>query len=389
MYVVPKLRKSFYLALAIVLTFTPSHTASAATSKSLSFQAEIWVDNWFELYVNGKKIAQDSVPITTERSFNSAKVKFTATYPFTVGVIARDYTENASGLEYIGKSNQQIGDGGFVLQIKELAKNTVIGVTDKSWKTMVINKAPLNPECVTSSKPLTDCKSQQIATPSSWAQKTFSDKPWINATEYSKDEVGVKDGYFDISWSPLAQLIWSGDLKLDNYLLLRKTFSAPATSVAKSLTVASSDISSAGIFNKDVTCDGAGRSPQISWNSPPAQTKSFLITMHSEPGPPRPGETESGNHGYFIAFNIPPTVSDIPAGSQTIGTLGQNFLGKKIGYTPPCSQGPGAKKYTITVYALSSSLSLTPQEATLAKVLDSISGKVLASTTVDGQYTRS
>lgn len=383
------MKKSLFLALAIILTFTSSHMASAATSKSLSFQAEIWVDNWFELYVNGKKIAQDSVPITTERSFNSAKVKFTATYPFTVGIIARDYTENASGLEYIGKSNQQIGDGGFVLQIRELAKNTVIGVTDKTWRALVINKAPLNPDCVSSSKPLTDCKFQQIATPSSWALKTYNDKQWINASEYSKDEVGVKDGYFDISWSPLARLIWSGDLKLDNYLLLRKTFSAPALSVAKSLTVASSDISSAGILGKDVTCDGAGRSPQISWSSAPVQTKSFLITMHSEPGPPRPGETESGNHGYFIAFNIPPTVSSIPAGSQSIGTLGQNFLGKKIGYTPPCSQGPGAKRYTITVYALSGSLSLTPQEATLTKVLDSISGMVLAQAIVDGQYTRS
>lgn len=383
------MKKFSLLTLAIILTLAPSYTSLAATSKLISFQAEIWVDNWFELYVNGKKIAQDSVPITTERSFNSAKVKFTATYPFTVGIIARDYTENASGLEYIGKSNQQIGDGGFVLQIRELAKNTVIGVTDKKWRTLVINKAPLNPECVTSSKPLTDCKSQQIATPSSWAQKTYNDKQWLNATEYSKDEVGVKDGYFDISWSPLARLIWSGDLKLDNYLLIRKTFSAPLSSVSKSLTVASSDLSSAGFFNKDVTCDGAGRSPQISWSSAPAQTKSFLITMHSEPGPPRPGETESGNHGYFIAFNIPPTISNIPAGSQSIGTLGQNFLGKKLGYTPPCSQGPGAKKYTITVFALSASLSLAPQEATLAKVLDSISGMVLAQAIVDGQYTRS
>lgn len=377
------------LTLAIILTIAPTYTSSAAISKLISFQAEIWVDNWFELYVNGKKIAQDSVSITTERSFNSAKVKFTATYPFTVGIIARDYTENASGLEYIGKSNQQIGDGGFVLQIRDVAKNTVIGVTDKTWRTLVINKAPLNPECVTSSKPLTDCKSQQIVTPSSWVQKTYNDKQWLNATEYSKDEVGVKDGYFDIGWSPLARLIWSGDLKLDNYLLLRKTFSAPSSSASKSLRVASSDISAAGFFNKDVTCDGAGRSPQISWSSAPAQTKSFLITMHSEPGPPRPGETESGNHGYFIALNIPPTVSNIPAGSQSIGTLGQNFLGKKLGYTPPCSQGPGAKKYTITVYALSASLSLSPQEATLAKVLDSISGMVLAQAKVDGQYTRS
>lgn len=386
---VPNLRKLLSIVLAIVFIFSYSPTASAATSKTLSFQAEIWVDNWFELYLNGKKIAQDSVPITTERSFNSAKVKFTATYPFTIGIIARDYTENASGLEYIGKANQQIGDGGFVLQIRELAKNTVIGVTDRSWKTLVINKAPLNPECVSSSKPLVDCKSQQIATPTSWAQKTFNDKQWINATEYSQDEVGVKDGYFDISWSPLAELIWSNDLKIDNYLLLRKTFTASTATVSKSLTITSTDISTTGILNKDVTCDGAGRSPQISWTNAPAQTKSLVITMHSEPGPLRPGETESGDHGYFIAFNIPPTVSSIPAGSQAVGTLGQNFQGKKLGYTPPCSQGPGAKKYTITVYALSSALTISSQEATLAKILDAISGKTLATTSVDGQYTRS
>ena len=80
--------------------------ASAATSKAINFQAEIWVDNWFSLYINGKQVGQDSVPITTEKSFNSEKIKFTATYPFTVGLMVKDFTENASGLEYIGKPNQ-------------------------------------------------------------------------------------------------------------------------------------------------------------------------------------------------------------------------------------------------------------------------------------------
>jgi len=111
--------------------------------------------------------------------------------------------------------------------------------------------------------------------------------------------------------------------------------------------------------------------------------------MHSEPGPPRPGETDTGSLGYLVIFNVPASVTTIPGGSKAIGTLGQNFQGKTLGYTPPCSQGPGAKKYTITLYALSSTISLAAQEATLAKLQEVLSGKVISTTSIDGLYTRS
>ena len=62
-----------------MFSFIQSSTSQAVTSKSVSFQAEVWADNWFELYINGKKVGQDSAPITTERSFNSEKIKFSAT----------------------------------------------------------------------------------------------------------------------------------------------------------------------------------------------------------------------------------------------------------------------------------------------------------------------
>jgi len=378
------------LTCLLLTLLLPAPVADAATVKATSFQAEVWADNWFELYINGKKVGQDSVPITTEKSFNSEKIKFTATYPFTVAVLAKDFAENASGLEYIGKSNQQIGDGGIVLQIRDLTKNAIVAATDRSWKSLVINKSPLNPECVTSSAPLTDCKWQQSAAPTSWTSKTFNDKNWISATEFTKEAVGVKEGYFNISWSSSAQLIWSSDLKLDNQVLLRKIITTPTTSTAsKNLIVASSDIDATGNFSKEITCDGAGRSPQISWSGTPSATKSIAITMHTEPGPPRPGETDTGNHGYLVIFNIPASVTSIPGGSKAIGTLGQNFQGKTLGYTPPCSQGPGAKKYTITLYALSSTISLAAQEATLAKLQEVLSGKVISTTSIDGLYTRS
>ena len=187
------------LTCLLLTLLLPAPAADAATAKTMSFQAEVWADNWFELYINGKKVGQDSVPITTEKSFNSEKIKFTATYPFTVAVLAKDFTENSSGLKYNGKSNQQIGDGGIVLQIRDLTKNTIVAATDRSWKSLVINKAPLNPECVTSSAPLTDCTWQQSVAPTSWTSKTFNDKKWISATEFTKEAVGVKEGYFNIS----------------------------------------------------------------------------------------------------------------------------------------------------------------------------------------------
>ena len=63
----------FTLVLTIPLLPLPDVT-HAAVSKSISFQAEVWADNWFSLYANGKKVGEDSVPITTEKSFNSEKI---------------------------------------------------------------------------------------------------------------------------------------------------------------------------------------------------------------------------------------------------------------------------------------------------------------------------
>ena len=111
--------------------------------------------------------------------------------------------------------------------------------------------------------------------------------------------------------------------------------------------------------------------------------------MDTTPGPLRPGEVDIGKHFYLTVFNIPKTATSISAGATNVGTLGQNFQGKTFGYTPPCSQGPGAKKYSIFLYALSSKLTLTPQEATEANLLNAMTGKVISSAQLDVFYSRS
>jgi phosphatidylethanolamine-binding protein (PEBP) family uncharacterized protein len=390
------IKKLLIFFLVFPLTIFTTASSNAATPKSSTFQAEVWVDNWFALYINGKKVGEDSVPITTTKSFNSEKIKFTASYPFTVGIIAKDYTENSSGLEYIGKQNQQIGDAGVVLQIRDLASGKIVSTTDKSWKTLLVNKAPLNAECVTSKNPIQDCKFANTAIPAKWATNTFKDSKWENAIEFTEKEVGVKDGYFDIDWSSSSKLIWTSDLKLDNSILVRKTVVSPAivkiTSIKETdskLMISSADVSLSGELNKANTCDGAGISPALDWSGAPKSTKTYAITMDTVPGPLRPGETEVLKHSYFTVFNIPATATSISSGAKNVGTIGRNFKDNQPGYSPPCSQGPGAKIYTITVYALSSELTLAAQDATEDVLTKVMTGKVLASGLISATYSRS
>ena len=312
--------------------------------------------------------------------------------------MAKDFVENASGLEYIGKSNQQIGDGGVILQIRDLTTNQVVAYTDSTWKSFVVFKAPLNPECVNSKAPLTDCKSQTIKNSTTWYSSNFKDSSWLNAKEFSKEAVGVKDGFFNIDWASAAKLIWGSDLKLDNTILFRKVISAPkaattttssATAVESPLTLASPNFANGGKLSIDNTCDGKSISPALSWSGGSSKIVSYVIIMDTVPGPLRPGEVDTGNHFYLTVFNIPAVLKSLPAGATNVGILGQNFQGKQVGYTPPCSQGPGLKSYNIYLFGLSEILSIKVSDATEKNLLAAMNGKIISSSSLKVLYERS
>ena len=202
-------------------TITPTSTNENA--KILSFKADVWADNWFSLYINGKLVGEDSVSITTERSFNSEQISFTATYPFTIAMVSKDFKQDDSGLEYIGTDRQQMGDGGFVAQFTDTSTGKVVAYTNSSWRGLVIHQAPLDVSCEKSQNPDADCTSRIVTEPTDWTQPAFNDSAWPTANQYSKEQVGVKDGYNDITWSTRAELIWTSDLKIDNTVLWRYT----------------------------------------------------------------------------------------------------------------------------------------------------------------------
>ncbi len=182
---------------------------------------EAWADNWFAMYVDGELVVEDSVSITTERSFNAERVSFAAERPFVAAFVLKDFKENDSGLEYIGTERQQMGDGGFIAQIIDQATGAPLLVSNGEWKCLVIHEAPLDKSCESSSQPDVDCEFRSESEPEGWQTAEFDDSAWSPATVHSASSVDPKDGYDAVTWDASAQLIWGADLEADNTILCR------------------------------------------------------------------------------------------------------------------------------------------------------------------------
>lgn len=203
----------------------PLLTLAPLAAHAETFSADVWADNWFELRVDGQQVAEDSVPITTERSFNAESFEFTAERPFVLGLVARDFIENDTGLEYIGTRRQQMGDGGVILQIRDASGETVV-VSDETWHCAVIHTAPLDKSCEDESTPVAGegaCGFEASDEPAGWDQAGFDASDWPAASLYSEAEVSPKFGYDEITWDAAAGLIWGPDLEQSNTVLCRLT----------------------------------------------------------------------------------------------------------------------------------------------------------------------
>ena len=190
-----------------------------------TFSADVWADNWFEMRINGEQVAEDSVPITTERSFNAESFTFEAERPFTIGLFARDFIENNTGLEYIGTRRQQMGDGGVIVQIMDAAGKTV-AVSNADWQCLVIHTAPFDTSCEDESNPVAGegaCGFEISPEPDGWDKAGFDASDWPQADVYTATQVDPKHGYNDVAWSSDAEFIWGPDLEQSNSVLCRLT----------------------------------------------------------------------------------------------------------------------------------------------------------------------
>ena len=101
-------------------------------------------------------------------------------------------------------------------------------------------------------------------------------------------------------------------------------------------------------------CTGQNLSPNLVWVNPPADTKSFAITMYDPDAP-----TGSG-WWHWVVFDIPANTTSLPTGAGSTGHTGlpvgaiqgmTDFGGP--GYGGPCPPaGDKPHRYILTVYAL-------------------------------------
>ena len=138
-----------------------------------------------------------------------------------------------------------------------------------------------------------------------------------------------------------------------------------------------------GKLPAEFTCDGARATLPLEWVHVPARTKSFALTMHHVPGP-------GDQHVYWVLYNIPADTRSLAKNAGDIGVRGINTVNSRTEYAPPCSKGPGMKKYTLTVYALSAEpkINVQPSAVTMDVLLAAIQDRTLATAAMDVTYTR-
>ena len=155
------------------------------------------------------------------------------------------------------------------------------------------------------------------------------------------------------------------------------------TPVSSTFTLTSSVGASGGVLPADYTCDGTGSTLPLSWSNAPAGTKEFAVMMTTLPG-------DGTTKWNWVLYNLRPALTSIAKDAFLVGTVGVGSDGPGTVYNPPCSQGPGAKVYTYTVYALSDSptFSVPSNQVSGQRLTDAISSISLASASLSLSATR-
>jgi arylsulfatase A-like enzyme/phosphatidylethanolamine-binding protein (PEBP) family uncharacterized protein len=149
-----------------------------------------------------------------------------------------------------------------------------------------------------------------------------------------------------------------------------------------SFVLSSTEVGGDGKLPLEYTGDGSGATPPLAWKGAPGGTQSYAIVMdHLAPG--------NVVKSYWTMWDIPASTTSLPKNAKGVGKVGLNFKGQ-LGYAPPHSQGPGAKTYVFTVYALSAPPQITQELRDVSRetLLAAIKDKVLASASLSVAYSR-
>ncbi len=171
-----------------------------------TMKLNVYADNWFMLYVNGRLVAVDPIQFTPH---NLVSVDFLPEYPMTIAVMAKDNADSKTGMEY----GTSIGDGGFILKFGDGT------VTNATWKAKSFFRGPLGGDTA-------NPKVEHTPIPDQWWAVDFDDRKWANATEYTEERINPKQPYFEADFKG-AKFIWTEDPDLDNTIIFRTRIEKP------------------------------------------------------------------------------------------------------------------------------------------------------------------
>jgi phosphatidylethanolamine-binding protein (PEBP) family uncharacterized protein len=139
-----------------------------------------------------------------------------------------------------------------------------------------------------------------------------------------------------------------------------------------------------GTMPVEYTCDGEGFSPPLSWSGAPRGTVEYALMLTTLP-------VDGSTRWNWVLYRIPGTATGLLENSTGGGVVGTGSHGTVMRYDPPCPNGPGAKTYTFTLYALSAppALSGNPQEVTGPVLTEALSPITLGKASYTLSYARS
>ena len=197
-------------AIGFVLLFHATSYAQQTPRKPRiddTIKANVYADNSFKLYINGELVAVDSIAFVPH---NVVSVDVLPAYPMTIAVMGIDNADPKTGMEY---ANTNIGDGGFILKLGDGT------VTNATWKAKKFSWGPIDGD-------MKNPRVESIPLPQDWFAIDFDDSQWPNAKEFTEEEVGPKEPFFEHDFHG-AKFIWSDNVKLDNLVLFRTVVKSP------------------------------------------------------------------------------------------------------------------------------------------------------------------
>ncbi len=165
----------------------------------------VYADNWFKLYINGKLVAIDSIEFMPH---NIVSVDVLPEFPMTIAVMARDNADAITGKEY---EHVQIGDGGFILKLGDDV------MSSPDWKAKCFFFGPMEGE-----KEVV----RHVPIPDDWFTIDFDDRDWGLVTVYEESVVRPPSVFRDYDFGG-ASFVWTSDLDLHNTVIFRTTIENP------------------------------------------------------------------------------------------------------------------------------------------------------------------